>query len=403
LIHFYKRIVMTECKCDDYDCVNDDKIYADIPKNPTMKITKIEVYQCDLPLVDGDYCWADGKSVSAYDSTVIAVTTDTGVTGYGEVVPLGPNYLASYASGVRAGIRELGPKLIGQDPTMLKKLNAEMDYNLKGHPYVKSGIDMACWDILGKVTQLPVNTLLGGNMNPDGVILYRAISQGSPDSMADLVLKYREKGYRRFQLKLGGDPEEDMWRISACYEKLYPKMVLICDANTGWTTHQALRVVNSVKDKDVYIEQPCKTYQECLTVRKNTNLPFVLDEVVDDIHSLLNQAKDNCADVVNIKISKFGGLTKAKQAIDLCSELGLAMTIEDTWGGDITTAAILQLSHLCPPKLQFTVTDFNSYNKVATGFFEAKKSGDRMCLPAGVGLGVEPNFEALGEPVFTIE
>merc|ERR1711981_363215 len=58
-----------------------------------MKIVCIAVYQADLPLVDGDYCWADGKSVSVYDSTVVAVTTDSGITGYGEVVPLGPNYL----------------------------------------------------------------------------------------------------------------------------------------------------------------------------------------------------------------------------------------------------------------------------------------------------------------------
>ena len=77
-----------------------------------MKIVSIAVYQADLPLVDGDYCWADGKSVSMYDSTVVAITTDTGLSGYGEVVPLGPNYLASYADGVRAGIKELGPKLI---------------------------------------------------------------------------------------------------------------------------------------------------------------------------------------------------------------------------------------------------------------------------------------------------
>ena len=70
-----------------------------------MKITKIAVHQADLPLVDGDYCWADGKSVSVYDSTVLVITTDTGVEGVGEVVPLGPNYLASYAAGVRTGIQ----------------------------------------------------------------------------------------------------------------------------------------------------------------------------------------------------------------------------------------------------------------------------------------------------------
>ena len=77
-----------------------------------MKITSIAVHQADLPLVDGDYCWADGKSVSVYDSTVLIITTDTGLEGVGEVVPLGPNYLASYAAGVRTGIQVGGGRRV---------------------------------------------------------------------------------------------------------------------------------------------------------------------------------------------------------------------------------------------------------------------------------------------------
>merc|ERR1711872_204284 len=369
-----------------------------------MKIIKLSVYQADLPLVDGDYCWADGKSVSVYDSTVVAISTDTGITGYGEVVPLGPNYLPSYAAGVRAGIKELGPKILGQDPTQLSVLNAYMDYHLKGHPYVKSALDMACWDILGKVSNLPVNSLLGGNFNKEGVNMYRAIGQDKPEKVAEMSTKYRKEGYKRFQLKLGGDPNTDIERIKACRAVMAAEDVLVGDSNTGWTTHQALRLVSAVKDVDVYIEQPCPTYQECRIVRNNTNLPFVLDEVVDDINSLLDTVKDGSADVVNIKISKFGGLTKAKQAVDLCAKVGLAMTIEDTWGGDITTAAILHLAHTAPPKLQFTATDFNSYNKVATGVIKGGQKVDgKMFLPEGPGLGVTPNLEVLKQPLFIIQ
>ena len=69
---------------------------------------------------------------------------------YGEVVPLGSNYLPSYAEGVRSGIKKLGPKLLGMDPCQTRVMYSVMDYELKGHPYVKAPIDMACWDILGK-------------------------------------------------------------------------------------------------------------------------------------------------------------------------------------------------------------------------------------------------------------
>ena len=82
---------------------------------------------------------------------ICSISTILYANRYGEVVPLGPNYLPSYAAGVRCGIKELGPKLLGQDPTQIRVINAFMDYHLKGHPYVKSPIDMACWDILGKV------------------------------------------------------------------------------------------------------------------------------------------------------------------------------------------------------------------------------------------------------------
>ena len=127
-----------------------------------MKIERIKVYQVDLPLHEGSYQWSGGKSVSVFDDTVVRLETDVGITGHGEVCPLGPFYLPAYAGGVRAGIAELGPHLLDQDPTQLLVVNQLMDTALKGHPYVKSALDMACWDILGKVAGLPVCRLLGG-------------------------------------------------------------------------------------------------------------------------------------------------------------------------------------------------------------------------------------------------
>ena len=126
-----------------------------------MKITRIAAYQVDLPLREGSYKWSGGKSVDVFDSTIVQVDTDTGLSGYGEVCPLGPFYLPAYAAGVRAGIKELAPHLLGCDPTALSLLNTRMDAALKSHPYVKSGIDMACWDILGQAAGLPVCQLLG--------------------------------------------------------------------------------------------------------------------------------------------------------------------------------------------------------------------------------------------------
>lgn len=366
-----------------------------------MKIARIFAHRVDLPLVEGSYKWSGGKSVSVFDSTIVGVETDCGLVGYGEVCPLGPFYLPAYAEGVRAGLRELGPHLIGFDPRELQKLNHRMDAALKGHPYVKSGIDIACWDILGQAAQLPVCTLLGGRFG-ESIRLYRAISQQAPDEMAKNVKSYRDQGYTRFQLKVGGDPDTDIERIRAVRAMLLPSDRLVADANTGWTQHEAMRVVRGVHDLDVYIEQPCTSYEECLAVRRNTNHPFVLDENIDSLDMLLRAKADLAMDVVNLKISKLGGLTKTKQARDLCVSMGIAMTLEDSWGGDITTAAIAHLAHSTPEEFRFTSTDFNSYVTVSTATGAPERREGYMAASDKPGLGISPRMDVLGKRVVEI-
>ena len=366
-----------------------------------MKIARIFAHRVELPLVEGSYKWSGGKSVTVFDSTIVGVETECGWIGYGEVCPLGPFYLPAYAEGVRAGIRELGPHLIGMDPRELAKLNHRMDAALKGHPYVKSGIDIACWDILGKVTKLPVCILMGGRFG-ENVRLYRAISQQSPEEMAKNVDGYCQQGYTRFQLKVGGDPDTDIQRIRAVRAMLKPTDRLVADANTGWTQHEAMRVVRAVQDIDVYIEQPCLTYGECLAVRRNTSHPFVLDENIDSLEMLLQGKADLAMDVVNLKISKLGGLTKTKQARDLCVSMGIAMTLEDSWGGDITTAAIAHLAHSTPEEFRFTSTDFNSYVTVSTATGAPQRQNGFMTTNQEPGLGIAPRMEVLGKRLVEI-
>ncbi|MSR52133.1 MAG: mandelate racemase [Gemmataceae bacterium] len=366
-----------------------------------MRITKISAFRVDLPLHEGDYKWSGGKSVTVFDSTVVRVETDAGITGYGEVCPLGPFYLPAYANGVRAGIAELGPHLIGEDPTQLGKLNRTMDAALKGHAYVKSGIDMACWDILGKATGQPVCVLMGGRYGED-FVLYRAISQEAPDRMAAKVAGYRAEGYKRFQLKVGGEADVDIERIRQVSAVLQPGDRLVADANTGWRMHDALRVVKAVRDIDVYIEQPCLSYEECLTVRQHTDHPFVLDEVIDSVDVLVRGHADRAMDVVNIKISKFGGLTKARQARDLCVSLGVVMTLEDSWGGDIVTAAIAHFAHSCPPEFLFTSTDFNSYVTKSIADGAPQRVNGRMSASLAPGLGISPRMDVLGRAVVEV-
>lgn len=367
-----------------------------------MKITRIDVYQIEYRLLDQKYAWSRGHAVESFLSTVVKVSTDQGLDGYAEVCPLGSAYMDAFARGIPSGIKEIGSLLIGKDPTHINVVNEHMDLALGGHNYVKSPLDIACWDILGKKTGEPICTLLGGTAMPE-FPLYRAISQGASRDMAEDVARFREEGYRRFQLKVGGDPHDDINRVKAVLDVLKPGDILVADANTGWIMRNALKVVNALKDADIYIEQPCATLDECLTVREHTDLPMVLDEVIRDVDSLVKAHIHRAMDVVNLKISRLGGLTKAKRMRDLCQALGIAMTLEDSWGGDITTAAIAHLAGSTLPEFYFTSTDFNSYNDVHVAPDAPARKDGNLAVPTKPGLGIEVDESLLGSPILTID
>ena len=364
----------------------------------TMKIREIRTYQVDLPLVEGSYGFADGKSVEVFDSTIVAIETDDGRVGYGEACPLGPVYLPAFAEGARAAIGVLAPALLGMDPVQADRIDDVMERTLQGHHYAKSPIDVACWDLAGQALGLPVCELLGGRSG-ESVELYRAIGQDDAGRMAERIAAYRDEGYRKFQLKVGGRAEDDIARIKAAARTLDAGETLVADANCGWVAADAARVMRAVEDLDVHIEQPCRLYQDCLSLRRRTLLPFILDESIDGIEALLRAKSDMAADVINLKIGKVGGLTRARRMRDLSVALGIPMTIEDTWGGDVATAAIAHLAHSTPERMRFSSTDFNSYVTVKVAEGAPQRKDGRMRAPESPGLGIMPVLETLGKPV----
>ena len=366
-----------------------------------MKIKTISVYQVDLPMKEGAYSWST-QSFAAFDSTVVIVETDEGLSGVGETCPLGPSYLPAYAQGARTGIAQIAPGLIGHNPLEVNSIYAQMDLLLKGHPYVKSAIDMACWDLLGKATGKPVCTLLGGKRQ-ERVKLFKVISRQEPDAMAQKLKDYQKQGFSQFQMKVGADAQVDIERIVKVSDELKPGDILNADANTGWRQHEAIRVVRAIRDVELYLEQPCLTYQECLAVRRHCDHPIILDECLDSLELVIQGWRDSAMDAVNLKINRVGGLSKARVFRDICMELGIIMTVEDSWGGEIATAAIGHLAHTVPQDFHFQSSAFHEYTHtcIASGAPQIK-DGYMTCTDQP-GLGVEPIMDILGEPVFRAE
>lgn len=362
-----------------------------------MKIIAITVWKVALTS-HAVYYMADGKTCDTVDTVVLRIDTDKGVCGWGEVCPI-PHYLPAYTEGVLPAVEEMACVLLGENPVGPEALMAKLDAHLIGHPYAKSPIDIALWDITAKVVGLPLHALLGGRRQ-ESMPLYHSITCVAPDEMAAMAKEAYASGIRQFQVKLGasGDWQTDVERLTKVREAVGKGPLVYGDWNCGATKLEATRVGRAVAHLDIMLEQPCATIEECAAVRSATGLPMKLDENAHDTASLLHGGELGCMDAVAIKLSKFGGISKARQARDLCQHLGTKMCIEDTWGSDITTAALLHLGASTSPKHLLNVCDLSGY--VAPRLDEAApvRADGRISPPDGPGVGVNPDMGALGEP-----
>ncbi len=365
-----------------------------------MKITKIAVYKKQLPYVDGEYRWGNGNVISVAISTVVVMDTDAGIGGCGEFCPCGDNYMEAHSEGVEAAARLLAPVLLGQDPRQLGRIERLMDTTIRGHGYAKAPFDVACWDILGKYTGQPVWMLLGGKLT-DGAPMYRVAPQQAPDQMVIDMNKLRNQGYRQFQIKVGAGWKSDIERIRATVPNLLTGEMAFADANQGWRVDHALRVARATKDLDYYMEQPCATYDECLQVRRRIDLPMKLDECVTDIKVAQRVVSDRSAEVVCLKISKQGGLSKSRKIRDFLIDNGIPIVAEDTWGGEIVTATLAHFAASTPREMLVNTTDLHNYVTATTGIPGPETKDGKLFASNEPGLGVEPDFTSLGVPVAT--
>ena len=367
-----------------------------------MKITKIRVYRKNLTYVGGQYRWGRGNVIEVASSTIVVMDTDAGLSGVGEFCPCGENYMVAHSEGTQAAAKLIAPLLIGKDPRQINCIGQLMDNTIKGHGYAKAPFDAACWDIFGKATEQPVWMLLGGKLT-DGAPMYRVAPQKSIEQTVQEMDQHRSNGYRHFQIKVGGDANTDIDRIRSAMSILQAGENAFADANQGWTVNEAVKVVRAVNDLGVMIEQPCQTYEECLHVRAHTDLPMKLDECVTDIRVAQRIVRDQAAEVVCLKISNLGGLTKARLVRDLLVANGLSVVAEDTWGGEITTAVLAHFSASTPPELLYNTTDLHNYNVETTGTPTPITQQGKLYASDSPGLGVLADFDSLGDPVAVYE
>ncbi len=363
------------------------------------RIERVEVLGHDLRYAHGSYVMSGGRVVDRLASTIVRVITADGVVGYGEACPLGPTYLPAHAGGVRAALWELAPAVVGADVTDLAGVHQRMDRALRGHPEARSAIDVACWDAFGRSVGLPVAHLLGGVLQPR-LPLYVAVPLGEPDAMAAFVERERAAGIHRFQLKLGGAPADDARRAAAVVAATSSEDEILGDANGGWRRQDAIIAARLMEDLERYrLEQPCPTLEECLAVRRISRLPMVLDEVITDLGVFTRAVAAEAMDHINLKVGRVGGLTAARLIRDAAVALGIRLTIEDSWGGDIVSAAVAHLAAAVPAEALFAVSFMNDWTLEHVAGYQPRSAGGVGPVPDGPGLGIDVDPRAFGAPL----
>lgn len=359
-----------------------------------MRIQSIKVYGYELTYTHGTYVMSGGRAATSQQSTVVAIETDEGITGWAEQALLGGTYLPAFPAALRAGIAEFAPALIGRDALDIRGANRLMDGVLLEQRASKSPIDIALWDVLGQAAGQPISVLTGGIQNPD-FPLYEAVPLGTPDEMVAFVEARMSEGIRRFQLKIGNEPEVDAERTRAVVAAVPDDVVVLADSNGGWDVHDAIKAVKMIGDIPVYVEQPCRSLDDNILVARHMSQQLILDESIVTLNDLYRAKNEAGISAINLKFSRVGGFSKALQLRDAAQSLGLKVSMEDTWGGDLTSAAVNHLAATTEPDKLFNVSYFNDWtNESIAGGQPASVNGRGTALTAP-GLGVAPDVSLL--------
>ena len=366
-----------------------------------MRIVAVNVYRVDLPGSEARHI-SGGRVFSGQDSTVVELRTDEARVGWGESCPFGPAYLPAFAEGVRAGIGVVAEALLGADPTNIRRVRQILDAEIRGQEQMKSGIEMACWDLLGKSVGRPLHVLLGGMLNHAPMRQGFIAAENGAEAIRHAILAGRQRGAPHFEVKATGDLAGDVELVELIAAELHPGEILKVDANGGWSVSDAQRVMVAAPDLHVLYEQPCATYEQCRSLRRLSPRPIFLDECVVTLTDLTRAIADGVISGLNLKIARVGGIASACTMRDLCVAQRIPLIVQCVGGSEITGAAIAHLAHTVAPPDLLSIWNPATMITVETarGLRDTADSA-HLRAGSGPGLGIEPLPSVLGAPVAT--
>ncbi len=331
---------------------------------------------------------------------IVRMTTDYNVVGWGESSP-SERVTGETAETVVRALDKIAPKLIGKCPLRIEEDIEFMDSIVEGDAAAKASIDMALHDILGKTAGKQLFMLMGGYRTE--VLTDVTLGIKSPKEMAGDAVHAVKKGFKVLKVKVGIDTAEDVERIKMIREAVPETVQLRIDANQGWTTRQAIEVLNKIEKFDIqFAEQPtaAEDVKGLREVRKNSPIPVMADESVHSTSDALRLIQAEAVDFINIKLMKCGGMLKGEKIAHVAEAAGIPCMIGCMGESEIGIAAGTHLA-AAVKNIQFADLDCDILLKdklVKKGGTKVKNS--MRTFPKQHGLGIkEINNELLGKPL----
>lgn len=310
-----------------------------------MKITGIETIPVQVP-INPRRAIRSGRGYHTISPfLIVQVQTDEGIVGLGEVSCTAAWSGEDQFTAARIIQTYLAPVLIGQDPTHIERLTNVMRKTVANNPFTKSAIEMALWDILGKVAGLPVYRLLGGPVR-EYVTTKFSVSGLEPEKAAEIAAWAVEQGFTTMKVKVGIDPEQDVARVRAVRAAIGPNVRLGVDANGGWSPRQAIQTIPRLYEYNIlFAEQPVPDLDIAwlADVRAQVKVPVMADESVYSLQDALAIVRSGAADILSVYVGKGGGIGPARKMAAVAEAAGIVCTIGSNLELGIASAAMIHL------------------------------------------------------------
>lgn len=359
-----------------------------------MKIISIETIPVNVPIDPGLAIKGGRGAHTDSPFLFVRVKTDDGIDGLGEVTCTPVWSGEDQVTAAHVINNFIAPVLMGEDPRAYERLSIKLRFSVANHPFTKSGIEMALWDILGKAANLPVYRLLGGPVR-DFVPTKFSVSGAEPARAAEIAAWAVEQGFRTMKVKVGIEPESDVARVRAVREAIGPNIRLGVDANGGWAPRTAVQTIRRLMEFGIYFaEQPVADLDVSwlADVRRSVAIPIMADESVYALQDAMAIARAGAADVLSIYVGKGGGIGPARKVAAVAEAAGMTCTVGSNLEMGIASAAMIHLAMATPG---IGAEEFPC-DILGTFFYEADLLAEPLPIVAGSarplekpGLGVE--------------